>query len=229
MTREGVLGDSPPPRTAPRDSAYLPGAPDDPVSGDSSGHPSPARPQPPRAPSGSRGPEATQGPRAGGGHRAECGTRAGPWGFPPCPLSFWLPGARRARYTPGRRAWEAGARSGRGATRGAWGARTEPPRALPPLPPRTAQAGRVGGGVAFPEAWTWAWRRVSRAREPPSSRPQPEGRAGRSRWQERGRPWTAAGIDRSTLPGLSFIRDFAPRIESTLTLRTPSRSPQLST
>lgn len=65
------------------------------------------------------------------------------------------------------RAQDAGPRGGRR------GARTEPPRVLPSLPPRTAQAGWAGGGVAFPGAWMWAWRRVSRAREPPSFRPEP--------------------------------------------------------
>lgn len=44
-------------------------------------------------------------------------------------------------------------------------------RALSLRSRRAPQAGWARGGVAFPEAWTWAWRRVSRAREPPSSCP----------------------------------------------------------
>lgn len=142
MTWEGELRDSP--RTAPQHSAYLPRAPDDPVSGDSSGHPSPARPQPLRAPSGSRGPEATRGPRAGGGHRTECGTRAGPWGPPPG-LSFSVfPGLSGLNEPRGgarkrlERAQDAGPREDRRAR----GTRTKPPRALPLLPPRTS--GRLG-------------------------------------------------------------------------------------
>lgn len=117
----GGLGDSP--RIALRDSAYLPGASDDPVSGDSSGHPSPARPQPPRAPSGSRGPEATQGPRAGGGHRTGCGTRAGPWGSPPVLSRSGFPGLAGLSAPRGgargrlKRARDAGPRGERGAHR----------------------------------------------------------------------------------------------------------------
>lgn len=112
------MGTPPAHRTTSRDSAYLSGSPDDPVSGDFSDHPSPARPQPPRAPSGSRGPKATRGPRAGGGHRAGCGTRAGPWGSPPVLSLSGFPGLSEPwGGTRGRleRARDAGPRGERGA------------------------------------------------------------------------------------------------------------------
>lgn len=171
MTWKGELRDSP--RTAPQDSAYLPRAPDDPVSGDSSGHPSPARPQPLRAPSGSRGPEATRGLRAGGGHRTGCGTRAGPWGPPLASLSLSSQGSPGS-MNPGEARvgrWSALRTRGHARTAGR-GAHGPSHRALSLCSRRAPQAGWALGGVVFPEAWTWAWCRFSRAQEPPSSCPQ---------------------------------------------------------
>lgn len=45
-------------------------------------------------------------------------------------------------------------------------------RALSLRSRRAPQTGWARGGVAFREAWMWAWHRVSRAQEPPSSCPQ---------------------------------------------------------
>lgn len=73
--------------------------------------------------------------------------------------------------------------------RGERGAHGRSHRALS-LRSRRAQLRPAGleGAWPSPEAWMWAWRKGSRAWEPPSSRPQPEGRAGRAGGKNAGGP-----------------------------------------